>query len=61
MEKVQKQLFGESTLPSYHKIVTGVEENRIQEELNEESDDSSSSSDSSSEKDEKDVEQEKQD
>lgn len=46
MEKVEKDLFGEATLTSYHKIVTGVQENTIKEEKDD--DESSSSSDSDS-------------
>lgn len=48
MDKVEKDLFGQSALTSYHKIVTGVDQtNIIHQEINDsDGSDSSSSSDS---------------
>jgi hypothetical protein len=48
MEKVEKELFGESSMPNYHKIVTGLEgKAMIREERDGEGEDSSSGSGSS--------------
>ena len=49
MEKVEKELFGESSMPNYHKIVTGLEGKAIiREEKEEEGAEGDSSSGSSS-------------